>query len=752
MHKRLLLAGAAFIAAPLAMPLAALAQTAAPAHITSPKEAFGHDMGEDYYLANYTQLSDYFKTIAKQSDRAKLVDIGQSAEGRRELMMIVSDPENIKNLAKYQDIARRLARAHDLTPEQAHALAAEGKSVVWIDGGMHAVEVEHAQALIAAVYHALSDNDPEWQRILKDTIILFAQDNPDGQELVADWYMRPADPKERTTTTVPRLWQKYIGHDNNRDFYMSNQPESTNINKVLFRQWYPQIIYNHHQAGPPGTVVFMPPFRDPFNYNYNPLIITELEEVGATMHSRLISEGKPGSTMRSGAAYSTWFNGSLRTISYFHNSIGLLTEIIGNPTPQPLPLVARDQLPHNDLPDPIKPQMWHLSQSLDYSLSINRAVLDYASRNREKLLYGIYTMGAGEIAKGSRDNWTVTPSRIEALNHAAKGKEEAPGMPEMAGYDQHTLPPELYEQVLHDPAHKDARGYVIPADQADFPTAIKFLNALIKTGVEVSKATAPFSVGGKSYPAGSYVVMAAQAYRPQVLDMFEPQDHPQDFQYPGGPPSKPYDSTGYTLAYQMNVAFDRYTEGFTGPFQPVSEEQAPPAGHVVGGGKAGWLIGHETNNMFILTNRLLKAGVAVSWLADAADADGHHFAPGAMWVPANAKAGAIIAQGTKELGIDALALAKAPEGPKNAVHAARIALTDVYGGSMPSGWLRWIYEQYEFPYKQVFPQELDAGKLKAKYDVIVVPGATYPAPRSNMFSGGQPKPEAIPAEMRGWLG
>ena len=729
---------------------------AAGGQITTPKEALGHEIGEDYYLANYTQLASYFKTIAAQSPRAKLVDIGETAEGRRELMMIVSDPENIKNLAKYQDIARRLARARDLTPEQARALAAEGKSVVWIDGGMHADEVEHAQALIAAVYHALSDSDPEWQRILKDTIILFAHDNPDGQELVANWYMRPADPKERSTTTVPRLWQKYIGHDINRDFYMSNQPENTNINKVLFREWYPQIIYNPHQNSPLGTVVFMPPFRDPFNYNYNPLVITQLEEVGATMHSRLIAEGKPGSTMRSGANYSTWFNGSLRTISYFHNSIGVLTEITGHPTPQPLPLMAREQLPRNDMPDPVKPQMWHLSQSIAYSLSINRAVLDYASRNRERLLYNIYNMGAGEIAKGSRDNWTITPSRIEALNKVAKGKEAAT---DMAVYGELTQPPELYEKVLHDPAHKNARGYVIPAGQADFPTAIKFLNALIKTGVEVSKATAPFTVGGKAYPAGSYVVMAAQAYRPHVLDMFEPQDHPQDFQYPGGPPTKPYDSAGYTLAYQMNVAFDRITEGFTGPFQPVTEEQAPPAGHIVGTGKAGWLIGHETNNMFILTNRLLKAGVPVSWLAEATDAEGRNFAPGAMWVPANANAATIIATGTAELGIDAVAMAKAPEGPKNAVRPARLALADVYGGSRQSGWLRWLYEQYEFPYKQVFPKELDAGKLKAKYDVIVVPGGVYHppvVPHHNIFSGAfggeQPKPEAIPAEMRGWLG
>ncbi|WP_447778111.1 M14 family metallopeptidase [Variovorax boronicumulans] len=760
-RRRTLVASALLVSSIVAVAQAAPSPALAQPRITTFKEAFGHEIGEDYFLANYTQLSSYFKTIAAQSPRAKLVDIGGTSEGRRQLMMIVSAPENIKNLAKYQNIARRLASAHDLTPEQARALAAEGKSVVWIDGGLHADETVPAQALIAAVYRALSDNDAEWQRILKDTIILFAQANPDGQELVADWYMRNANPKERRQSQTPRLWNKYVGHDNNRDFYMSSQLETTNINKVLFREWYPQIVYNPHQDAPAGTVVFLPPFRDPFNYNLKPQLITQLEEVGAAMHSRLISEGKPGSTMRSGSSYSTWFNGALRTTPYFHNAIGLLSEIVGSPTPYPLELVAGTQLPRNDMPDPVKPQMWHLSQSIDYSLSMNRAVLDYASRNRERLLHGIYTMGASEIAKGSRDNWTTTPLRIKALEEAAKGREKASSY----GWDQETtvLPPELYDKVLHDPVRKDARGYVIPADQADFPTAIKFINALIKNGVKVSKASAPFTVGAKSYPAGSYVVMTAQAYRPHVLDMFEPQDYPQDFPVPGGPPTPPYDSTGYTLAYQMNVAFDRHTEGFTGPFQVVTEEQAPPAGHIVGSGKAGWLIGHETNNMFILTNRLLKAGVQAAWLTDATDVDGRHFAPGAMWVPADAKAGAIITKGVAELGINAVALADVPKGTKNAVRSARIGLVDVYGGSWdlgskPSGWLRWLYEQYEFPFKQVFPKELDAGNLTARYDVIVVPGGTpggpYPAPAEygGTFSNAQPKPEEIPAEMREWLG
>lgn len=758
MRYTLLASVAAAALASLATPAAAQAP-----HITTPEEQLGHHIGEDYYLASYAQLVDYWKKLAAESDRLKMVDIGATAEGRRQYMMIASSPENMRHLDEYRDIARRLAQAKGLTDNEAQALAEKGKAVVWIDGGLHANEVVPAQALMQAVYKAAADNDPEWLRILNDDIILFVQDNPDGQDLNVDWYMRVADPKKRevgmrpegysANSQTPQLWQKYIGHDNNRDFYMGNQPETTNILNVAFREWFPQIIYNHHQPGPTGAVVFMPPFRDPFNYNYDPLVMTEMAEVGMTMHSRLVSEHKPGSTMRSGATYSTWFNGSLRTVSYFHNSIGLLTEIIGNPTPIELPLKPDNQLPHNDLPDPVKPQTWHLSQSIAYSLSMDRAVLDYASRNRQRLLFNIYRMGADEIKQGSEDSWTITPKRITALEDAAKAEG---GYQKVGGASWfrkgETVDPALYDKVLHDPAHRDPRGYIIPADQPDLPTAVKFLDALIKNGVEVERADKPFTVAGKQYGAGSFVVMADQAYRPHILDMFEPQNHPQDFAYPGGPPIPPYDSTGYTLALQMGVKFDRILDGFDGPFTPVDGLIAPPPGQMTGTGGAGWLLSHETNNAFIVTNRLMKAGLPVSWLKAPMTEDGRQFQAGAIWVPASAKARAIITDAVRSLGVDAYAVAAKPSVGTIPLKPVRIGLVDVYGGSMPSGWTRWLFDQFEFPYKRIYPQRLDKGDLNKDFDVLVFPGSVYRENKAGPFIVPQPKPEDIPAEYRSWLG
>ena len=669
--------------------------------VTSPRQALGFEFGDDYQLANYKQIEAYWKTLDKESDRMVLHDMGRTAEGRTQWMAIVTSPQNHRNLARYRDVSRRLALADGLTDEGARALAKEGKAVVWIDGGLHATETLGAQQLAQMVYEMVSRDDEETRRFLNDCIILFVHANPDGNDLVADWYMRNPVPEQRSLANLPRLYQKYIGHDNNRDFFASTQPETENINRVLYHEWLPQILYNHHQSGPAGTVVWSSPQRDPYNYNLDPLLILGLQALGTHMHQRLAAEGKPGATMASGGAYDGWWNGGIRNTGNFHNIIAILTETIGSPTPMRIPLVAQRQIPSRDLPYPIAPQPWRFKQSVEYSMSFNRGVLDYASRNRENLLFNIYKMGQRAIARGSGDYWTPSPSRINALpggggRGASTGPGQAAAEADAAAWAS-----------LRKPALRDPRAFVIPADQPDFPTAVKFINALREVNVTVHRATAAFQAAGKSYPAGSFVVFTSQAFRPHVLDMFEPQDHPNVIPYPGAPPTRPYDNAGWTLAFQMGVQFDRVLDGFTGPFEKVTEWNVPVPRVAVP-------CERTQNDCFLALNRALKAGSRVP------------------------------------------------------VRAARIGLWDQYGGSMESGWTRWILEQFEFPFSRVFAPELDRGNLNAKYDVLILPSGAIPAAPSGGGAGGPstasgqggrggrggagPDPQSIPAEYRDQLG
>ena len=721
--------------------------------IPSPKEHFGFSIGDNYMLANYTATEAYLKKIASVSERAKLVELGKTEEGRSQWMMIITSPENHKLLDKYKSISQKLARAEGLNEMEAKSLAAEGKAVVWIDGGLHATEVVGAHQLIEMAYQLNSRNDDETNIILNNVIILLTHANPDGQELVSNWYMRNADTAKRTTQYLPRLYEKYAGHDNNRDFYMLNLKETQNMARQLFVEWMPQIMYNHHQTGPPGAVVAGPPFRDPFNYVFDPLVMTSLDAVGAAMINRLNKEDKPGFTQRAGSPYSTWYNGGLRTTTYFHNMIGLLTEIIGSPTPSTIPIVPSRLIPSSANPFPITPRKWYFRNSIDYSVSLNYAVLNYAVRNRDELLFNIYRMGKNSIEKGQRDNWTLYPKRSDEIAELYKKEQQTKPptppseTPESWGRNTQNIPQRLYDTVLKNPNYRDARTYILSSGQADFATATRFVNALIRTGIVVHKSSAAFSVGAKSYPVGSYVIKTNQAFRPHIIDLFEPQDHPNDFQYPGGPPVPPYDAAGWTLAYSMGVTFDRLLENVDGPFNKIPEGEIQPLiGKIkVNNAKAGYLLNAANNHAFIAVNELLKKGIPVYRTEEKINGT----TMGSFYVGKQAKDW--IQQQASSLGADVVGINKKPTSLKE-IKPSRIALWDVYGGSMASGWMRWIFEQYHFNAEVIFASDIDKGNLNEKYDLILFVEGAMPSLRADARAPISPKPEDTPEEFKRTIG
>ena len=722
--------------------------------IPTPQSHFGFNIGDNYQLATFTQTEAYFKKLAETSDRAKFTVIGKTEEGRDQFMLIVTSAENQKKLEQYKKISQHLGNA-EISLTDASLLSKTGKAVVWIDGGLHANETVGIHQLIETAYQLLSRNDDETKRILDDVIILMTHANPDGQELQTNWYMREPKPEKRSLANLPRLYEKYAGHDNNRDFYMLNLKESQNIGRQLFIEWIPQIMYNHHQAGPPGSIVAGAPFRDPFNYVFDPLIITGLDAVGAAMQNRLNAEGKPGYTSKSGSVFSTWYNGGLRTTTYFHNMIGLLTEIVGSPNPSTIPLVTSRLIPNAATPNPIVPQKWLFRQSIDYSVSLNYAVLNYASRNRDELLMNIYLMGKNSIDKGNTDTWSLSPSKIAAMDKLYQDSLKRRRNTDSARTTTGNMPVKFYDSVMKNIAFKDPRGFIIPSDQPDFATAVEFLNALIKTGIVVQKATADFTVAGKKYPANSYIVKTNQAFRPHVLDMFEPQDHPNDFQYPGGPPVPPYDAAGWTLAYQMGVQFDRIMEGFEGPFEknPLGEI-IKLSGKAVKNSANGYVLDARVNQSFKAVNNLINGGVDVYRVTKVPGDSA--YSNGSFYIPSGAKAKSIIDKTVTENHVQFIAIDQKPNSITK-IKKARIALWDTYGGSMPSGWVRLILEKFDYAFDVIYPKDIDTGNLKLKYDVIVFVGGAIPSvgssPTENAAGGfNNPNPDSIPAEFRNRLG
>jgi hypothetical protein len=696
----------------LALAIAVAAGVATPAgqaSVPTPASVIGWEPCADYTLATYEQIADYFRKLDAATERMQLVEMGKTAEGRTQLLAIVSSETNMKNLARYKEIARRLATAKDLTDEQARALVEEGKTVAWVDFGLHSTEVAHAQTAPLFAHVLVTSETAEMRRIRDQVITLVvANMNPDGTSLVSSWYMKHVKgPYEHSQPS--ELYQKYAGHDNNRDFYMFNLSESRNIANQLYREWFPQLIHNHHQTGPFPARIAVPPFSEPMNPNIHPLVMRGINLVGEAMTRRLDREGKRGAISR--VQYDTWWNGGMRSAPYYHNMIGILTETQHNSAtpavydPKTFPKTFANGestlQPSTFYPSPFLGGEWHLRNSCDYMVTASMAMLDLAAGRREEWLSDIYRMGRDAIRAGANET------------------------------------------------------YVLPADQTDFATAAKLVDVLRWGGVEVERATAEFAAGGRTYPAGSFIVRGAQAFRPHLTDLLNAQVYPDRRPYPGGPPDAPYDITGWTLPMQMGVRVDKVAARVEVASEalpridadPRAAAMSPPApGSITGTREApavarasvAYVLDPRVNDSALVANRLLKAGESVARVPKPIATSAGDMPPGAFLVSAGASTHARVEEAAKALGVRIATIDASPGGEAK-LRMPRIGLYHAWGGNMDEGWTRYVLEQFEFPYTRLHDADVRAGNLRAKFDAIVLPAASYESMRSGLAPGTMPQ-------------
>lgn len=643
-----------------------------------PADVIGFEPGSDYKLAKWDQLIEYYRTLDAASERVELVEIGRSVLQKPLLLLYISSEDNLRRLDDWRAISESLARARidDVT---ARRYADEGKAVVWLDAGLHATEVAPSQMMPLLAYRMATDNSEEMENIRDNVIaLLMPSMNPDGLDIVASWYERNlGTPYE--TTRPPELYHHYVGHDNNRDWFMNNMPESKAVTEVLYRQWYPQIVYNHHQTGPAWARIFLPPFADPVNPNIHPGVTTGVNMVGTAMANRFAMEKMPG--VVSDMIYSMWWNGGMRTVPYFHNMIGILTETShasATPRfydPEERPDFVGSARRGNTAPtsgtDIFYPYPWeggesHLADAVRYTLTASMAVLDTAAELKTKWLYDIYRMGRFAIARG------------EAA----------------------------------DPA-----GYVIPADQWDPGEAENLVNVLLIGGVEVHRTTRDVTIGDAHYGAGSYIIKGAQAFLPYVIDLMEPQDYPDRRRSANGPPDPPYDLAGWTLPMQMGVTVDRLTSDFTldGALEELTDYVSPMPGKV-STGHFGYLLSHRPNASVLAVNRLLAQGEKVHW---AGESFGDH-PQGTILVEAAPGIEVKLEAIARDLGVDFVGIDEGPDVEMHTLAPTRVAMYQSYVPSMDEGWTRWLLENYEFDVTTLHDEDVRTKDL-SEFDVIVLP-------------------------------
>ena len=528
-----------------------------PTVIPTPASVFGFEPGADYHLADYEQMTSYFQKLAAAApQRVKLETIGKSGYGRDMFVAIISSEENMKQLDHYKQIVQQLASG-TIDEPTARKLSNEGKVIVWIDGGLHSTEVAGAQQSPLIGYRLASEETPEMQRIRNDVItVLCPVINPDGLDIVAHWYEKNYNTPFETAPVI-ELWNRYVGHDNNRDWYSFNQVESRNVARLLYYEWLPQIVYNQHQTAPYPARIIVPPYDDPTNPNIPPEVLRGVNLVGSAMAERFDDEHKSG--VVSHMSFDTWWNGGMRTAPYYHNMIGILTETAGflagyaspgyaapNSLPKAFPNGVSAVTPSTFYPNPWKGGWWRLRDSVDYMVTGDMGILDIASRRRDEWLYGFWKMSRDQIALGQ------------------KGGPYA---------------------------------YIVPEQQHDPAAAGDMLFSLQTGGVKISEATAPFTADGKQFPAGTRILSTAQPFRPFIMDLMEAQKYPDLRVSPGGPPKRPYDMTGWTLPMQMGVEvvrLDQPASLSTKPIEVTEPEHTfkPASGQI---GRVGLYISYVPN-------------------------------------------------------------------------------------------------------------------------------------------------------------
>jgi hypothetical protein len=647
--------------------------------LPSPEKFFGFRMGADRQLANWDKLHEYYQLLAKSSNKLKLVELGKSSEGRPYLALFISSPANLAKLDRYKQLNARLADPRGLSEAEARTLVGEARAVIVQSFALHSSEVAAAQTAAEFVHDSLTRTDDEANRILDNVIsIVMPSINPDGTQMIADWYMKYVG-TEHEAAGLPWLYQKYAGHDNNRDGFALNLPESQHLGKLMYRDWIPQAYVDHHQMGSGNARLYIPPYAEPIRPDADPLVWREMTWWGAHMGNHLEAAGKTG--VIGSAIYSGWGHMGFHWITPFHNIAGMLTESASARLATPM-FMHPDQLrggprglPEYEsqisMPSLWKGGWWRVRDIVEQQKIAAWATVDLAARNRETVLWNMYLKGTRQTQRG---------------------------------------------------ADGEVKAYAIAVEQHDPLTVKKLVNMLLNSGVEVHQSKAQFYADGRVYGPGSFVVTTAQPKQGLVRWMLGRTFYP-DNSYTRdreGNPIRPYDMSTDTFGEFMGVRSDPVAEKITADLLKLT---APvlTTGRVASGAAQSYLLSSKLNDSYRAVNLLLEKGVEVRRLpAGVSGATAGDFI-------VSGGSGPVFTDVANRTGVDFGAVPQTARGAF-AIRKPRIAMYQRYGGgNMDEGWTRLMFEQFNVPFKSIMDADIKGGTLSANYDVIVLPADSIQA-------------------------
>jgi hypothetical protein len=647
--------------------------------IPTPQSHFGYRPGADTSLFTYDESIGYFRLLARaQPTRVKLLTVGKTSTGHPWTAVLISSPQNLARLERFRQINQQLANPALLTDTQARALAREGRAFVDISGGLHASEIAGSQHTPELAYQLLSTmQTPETKEILDNVIFfLWPSINPDGQDIVVNW-CRDRTRNAGALQAPMELYQKYVGHDNNRDSYMLNVVESRVVART-WREWEPQIIYAHHQSSPFPTRIWIPPFADPIGLHAPPIMSRQVNAIGMRIAAELDAKGQPGATHML-ATFDAYYPGYIDYMPMYQNIAAWWTETQGGncglprtTTRNELPADYKSLRPTSMYASPWAEGTWRFRDQVDYMVTASIATLRYAARFREELLYNRHLSGRNTIT-----------------------------------------------QYRNGPPY----AYFVPQAQRDPVAPVELLRRLAFLGLHIHQLDRDARHDSTLYPKGTWVIPMDQPFAQLARELLDVQEYPELGD------DLPYDAAGWTLPMQMHVnvvtATTPLSTDFTKAMQPIRGRAEPwgasaeyplstnamaagivaPPGGLTGSGDA-IVLDPAQNNSFRFINRALKAGGTLR--IDTATTK-HYVVTGID--------AAQSARWAAELSLRA---ERASMPPTTVAAPTRIALYKAAPGNMDQGWTEWLLDTHEFQYTLIGPDVLRAGALGERFDVIVL--------------------------------
>ncbi|PHN01597.1 M14 family metallopeptidase [Flavilitoribacter nigricans] len=663
--------------------------------IPRPEEVIGFEVGADFHLATYEQSINYFQKLAEVSELVEIRQTGKTSEGRPWYYVLISAKENLAQIDRYRDISQQLAHpAEDLSREAALRLAEEGKAIVDISGGLHASEVAGAQHIITLAYDLLSRSEEKKIKNIMENVVLLLWPslNPDGQDIIADWYLGNVGTPYETAST-PWLYQKYVGHDNNRDAYMLNMLESRVVGRT-WREWEPNIIYVHHQSSPFPTRIWLPPFAEPVATETPPIVAREVNMIGMAMAQELETKGQPGA-VHMGKGFDAWYPGYIDYLPVLQNIPAYWTEtaLYRYATPHFYTIrdfpASRSKLQIESLySSPWKGGWWRLKDAMDYMETASIATLDYAAKYKETLLFNKYQSARATIEKYRRE------------------------------------PP---------------FAYIIPQQQRDPARPVELLRRLAFNGIRILQLERDMNFEGRDYPRGTWVIPMDQEFAALARQVLDVQEYPDLRESPDGPLEQPYDAAGWTLPYQMELKVITATSplpaDFRAALKPVKGQAldpgeddttedlskvdfAPGAGFNTDAVAAGILplpgslsgsgnilsLDPRENNTFRVIGEALNLKLEVVYLEDTQTygIKGAGRSQMEQWI--------------KDYALNGQLTSSASTTPIR----PRIGVYRPWTASMDMGWTRWLLDNYGLPYTSLRNSDFTAGDLHERFDVILL--------------------------------